>query len=371
MTSKRIFIIAGETSGDQHAADYVRNHKKENTEIIFDAFGQRELKEVCDNLIYDTEQIAVVGILEVLSKYVEILNALKIAKKYINNERPDLIILVDYVEFNLKIAKYAKMLNIPVIFYVAPQLWAWREKRAKLLVENINHLAVIFPFEENFFKKYTDKVTYVGHPLVENENIISSVKSYDQREIDLGIFPGSRESEIKNNIYIMLDCIQKNKNKNICIFYANDTSQNLLMKLLPDEYHSKLESGSDIDRVSHCKKAICASGTITLELSLLEIPMVIMYKLSYVSYIIMKALISIKYIGLVNLILGRNIGDEPLVKEYIQPTYSDQIELMVELNKIDNDEEYRKAMISGFKNIRYKLSQKPWKNLKDIVKDVL
>ena len=85
----------------------------------------------------------------------------------------------------------------------------------------------------------------------------------------------------------------------------------------------------------------------------------------------MKALISIKYIGLVNLILGRNIGDEPLVKEYIQPTYSDQIELMVELNKIDNDEEYRKAMISGFKNIRYKLSQKPWKNLKDIVKDVL
>ena len=151
-SKKRIFILAGESSGDQHAACYVREHKEKNKDIIFDAFGQKELKKVNANLIYDTERISVVGIFEVLSKYREIMKALNIAKDYINKIKPNLVILVDYVEFNLKIARYAKELGIPVIFYVAPQLWAWREKRAKALVNNIDYLGVIFPFEEMFLK---------------------------------------------------------------------------------------------------------------------------------------------------------------------------------------------------------------------------
>ncbi len=164
---------------------------------------------------------------------VEITKALKIAKDHIKKTRPDVIILVDYVEFNLKIAKYAKSIGLRVIFYMAPQLWAWRENRARTLIENIDYLAVIFPFEETFFKKYTSNVVYVGHPLFENQHLLESLKDYDDRDIDLGIFPGSRESEIKNNIYSMLDCIQKNKNENIKIFYANQTSKDYLIKLLP------------------------------------------------------------------------------------------------------------------------------------------
>ena len=368
---KRIMIIAGESSGDQHAARYVREHEKLNPDIIFDAFGQKELKNTTANFIYDTEKIAVVGIMEVISKYKEITNALKLAKSHIDKTRPDLVVLVDYVEFNLKIAKFAKGLGINVIFYIAPQLWAWRERRAHNLVKNIDHLAVIFPFEEIFFQKYTDNVTYVGHPLFENTHLLSSVRKYEDRNTDLGIFPGSRESEIKNNIYSMLDCIQKNKNEKIKIFYANKTSLDLLKKLLPPEFHSKLESGKDIAEVSSCKKALCASGTVTLELAILEIPMVVMYKLSYVTFFIMRSLVKLNYIGLVNLMLGDKIGQEPIVKEYIQPSYSDQIDIMVELNKIDNDQLHRNNMLDKFREIKDKLSIESEKKLWMIAEDLI
>ena len=368
---KRILIIAGESSGDQHAARYVREHEKMNPEIIFDAFGQKELRSTSANLVYDTEKIAVVGIMEVISKYMEITKALKLAKSHIDKTRPDLIILVDYVEFNLKIAKFAKRLGIRVIFYIAPQLWAWRERRAYDLVKNIDHLAVIFPFEEIFFQRYTDNVSYVGHPLFRNANLLNSVKKYEDRNTDLGIFPGSRESEIKNNIYSMLDCIQQNKNEKIKIFYANETSLDLLRKLLPPEYHSKLESGKDIDKVSSCKKALCASGTITLELAILEIPMIVTYKLSLITFFIMKSLVKLKYIGLVNIVLGDEIGQEPIVEEYIQPSYSDQIDIMVELNKIDNDELYRNNMLEKFREIKDKLSIESEKKLWMIAEDMI
>ena len=197
---KRIFIIAGESSGDNHAADYIKEHSKINSNIRFDAFGQNEIEKTNAKIIYNTEKISVIGIIEVITKYREIIRALKIAKEYINKNKPDLIILVDYIEFNLKIAKFAKSLGIPVLFYIAPQVWAWREKRAKSFIKSIDYLAVIFPFEEVYFKRYTDNVTYVGHPLSKRLDLTTSIKDYNQRKIDLGIFPGSRESEIKNKI---------------------------------------------------------------------------------------------------------------------------------------------------------------------------
>jgi lipid-A-disaccharide synthase len=201
--------------------------------------------------------------------------------------------------------------------------------------------------------------------------LIKSVKDFDSRNIDLGIFPGSRESEIKNNIYQMIDCIQKKKKERIRIFYANETAKNIIMKLLPSEYHIILESGKDINMVSNCKKALCASGTITLQLAILEIPMVIMYKLSYLSYIIMKNLIHIKYIGLVNLILGDSIGSKPIVKEFIQPSYSDQVDIMVELNKIDQDESYRRLIIENYRLVKNKLSAESARDLPSLADEML
>jgi lipid-A-disaccharide synthase len=201
--------------------------------------------------------------------------------------------------------------------------------------------------------------------------LTDSVKDYDQRNIDLGLFPGSRESEIKNNLHQMIDCVQKNKKETIRLFYANETTKNIMKKLLPPEYHTLLASGKDLNLVSNCKKALCASGTITLQLALLEVPMIIMYKLSYLSYLIMKSLIKIKYIGLVNLVLGDSIGSQPIVKEFIQPSYSDQVDIMVELNRIDQDESYRKSILDNCKLIKNKLSVEPEEDLSSLAEKML
>ena len=144
-----------------------------------------------------------------------------------------------------------------------------------------------------------------------------------------------------------------------------------MKKLLPDEYHSKLASGKDFEKISDCKKALCASGTVTLELAILEIPMVVMYKLSYVTFFIMRSLVKLNYIGLVNLMLGDKIGQEPIVKEYIQPSYSDQIDIMVELNKIDNDQLHRNNMLDKLREIKDKLSIESEKKLWMIAEDLI
>ena len=357
MNPKHIFIIAGESSGDQHAANYVKEHKKLNPNIYFSAIGQQELKNEGIKIIYDSELISVVGIIEVISKYRKIREALNTTYNHIINNKPDLIILVDYVEFNLKVAKFAKNRNIPVLFYVAPQVWAWREKRIKTIINTVDHLAVVFPFEENLFKKYTNEVTYVGHPLADDKRLVPSLLKYDDRMTHIGIFPGSRESEIKNNLHCMLDTIRIEKNetiydKNVKIFYSNETAKKLIIGLLPNGWETLLASGKDINEIKKCRKAITASGTITLELALMNIPMIIMYRLSPLTYFIMKNLVKLQYIGLVNLILGNALGSKPIVKEFIQPDYNDVVQTMVELQRIDRDIKHREAIENGYEEIR-------------------
>lgn len=373
---KSIFLITGEPSGDTHASEYVKKHLELNKNIRFSAIGQRYLKNEKVNLILNSEEISVVGIVEVLYKYRMINKALKIAKKYLKDEKPDLVILVDYVEFNLKIAKYAKSLDIPVIFYIAPQVWAWRENRIKKIIKTVDHLAVVFPFESEIFKKFTDNVTYVGHPLADNQSIMGLNVSYEERKYDVGIFPGSRESEIKNNIYVMLDAIKtdaksENSYEKIRIFYASESAKEVIKKMIPDKFHNLLIDGNNKDEIRQCRKAITASGTITLELALMMIPMVIVYKLSSITYFIMKKLVKLKFIGLVNLILGRSLGDSPIVKEYIQPSYHDIIEIMVELQKIDNDESYRLEMMEKYQKIREILKPGAAKNLANIAESYI
>lgn len=322
MNKKHIFIIAGESSGDQHAANYVKEHKKLNSNHYFSAIGQQELKDSGADIIFNSESISVVGIIEVISKYSKIKKALDTAYNHIIKNKPDLIVLVDYVEFNLKIAKFAKHRNIPILFYIAPQVWAWRKKRIKTIMNLVNHLAVVFPFEENLFKDYMPNVTYVGHPLADDERFFSPQNINDKKPIDVGIFPGSRESEIKNNIRFMINTANS-LSTNINIFYSNQTSKRFIQKLYP-ELTRCLFSGKDTNKIKECKRAITASGTITLELALLNIPMIIMYRLSPITYFIMKQLVRLKYIGLVNLILGDSLGSKPIVKEFIQPKMNDK-----------------------------------------------
>tara|TARA_B100000686_G_scaffold90406_2_gene97040 strand:+ start:13046 stop:14140 length:1095 start_codon:yes stop_codon:yes gene_type:complete len=350
MEQKHIFVIAGESSGDQHAANYIKEHKKLNPNHQFSAIGQQELAKVGVDLIFNSESISVVGIMEVISKYGKIRKALNIAYNHIVEKKPDLIVLVDYVEFNLKIAKFAKSKNIPVLFYIAPQVWAWREKRIKKIIGLVNHLAVVFPFEEKLFKKYMSNVTYVGHPLADDIRFSLPQTDTDKKPIDVGIFPGSRDSEIKNNIKFMI-AVAHTLTKNIKIFYSNETSKKLIENLWPESI-KYLTSGKDTDEIKKCKKAITASGTITLELALLNIPMIIMYRLSPITYFIMKQMVKLKYIGLVNLILGETLGSKPIVQEFVQPHINDNnaSAALKSLNSHDfkdNYEQIRKILKPG------------------------
>ncbi len=375
-TKKNIFIIAGESSGDQHAANYINMHKSINPNVNFSAIGQQEVQKTGAEMIYNSEEISVVGIIEVISKYKKIKKVLNIAYDYIERQKPDLIILVDYVEFNLKIAKYAKKNGVKVLFYIAPQVWAWREKRIYSIIDKVDHLAVVFPFEEKLFKKYTNNVKYVGHPLADDPKLKLDFPSYEKKTTDIGIFPGSRDSEIKNNLHSMLNCIKLSKNENISnkrikIFYSNLTSKKTILSLLPADWGHLLADGKNINEIANCKKALTASGTITLELALLNIPMIIMYKLSFISFFIMKSLVKIKYIGLVNLILGKSLGQRPIVKEFIQPDYNDEVQIMVELQKIEQDESYRKHIESGYDEIRSALKPGAAKNLSNLAEKMI
>jgi len=155
----------------------------------------------------------------------------------------------------------------------------------------------------------------------------------------------------------MIDSIRIIKNddihtKNIKIFYANNTAKEILIKLLPKGWDTLLTNGKDVEEVKKCQKVITASGTVTLELAMMNIPMIIMYRLSPLTYLIMKSLVKLKYIGLVNLILGETLGSKPIVKEFIQPDYSDEVQVMVELQRIDKDNAYRESMEEGYSQIR-------------------
>ena len=368
---KEIFIITGESSGDQHAAKYIKEHRLLNNKLFFSGIGQDSMRKMDVSLIYNSEDISVVGLTEVIFKYKKIKKVLELAMKYIRDKKPALVILVDYVEFNLKVAAYAKSLGIPILFYIAPQVWAWREGRINNIIKVVDHLAVVFPFEYRIFSEVSKNVSFVGHPLADDNELKPIKINYEDKNYDLGIFPGSRESEIKNNIYVMLDCIRPSnergsKKDNVAIFYANERSKKLLEKMLPKHMHFMLVSGKDREEIKQCKKVITASGTVTLELALMGIPMVIVYKLSFVTHLIMKRLVKLKYIGLVNLILGDNLGDEVVVKEYIQPKYHDQVEIMAELKKIDNDADYRNEILKKYIKIRDVLKPGAAKNLASI-----
>ncbi|MFT5506887.1 MAG: lipid-A-disaccharide synthase, partial [Gammaproteobacteria bacterium] len=215
MTQQKIMILAGEASGDAHAAEFVEVLKRRDPEIQISGMGSRLMKEAGVDLFYDSSQIAVVGLVEVLRHWGEIKHAMNLVKSRLEAGQPDLLILVDYPEFNLKMARHAKSLGIKVLFYISPQVWAWRPKRIHKIGKLIDHMAVIFRFETEYYNKANIPVTFVGHPLVDK---VKSSANPDQTRQSLGIesnqkliglFPGSRHSEISRLLPVLIETAKK------------------------------------------------------------------------------------------------------------------------------------------------------------------
>ena len=307
VANNKIFISAGDLSGETHAAGLVREIKKLNPSCFVSCTGGANLKSVSDNFIEDIVNINAFGFLPV-KQFFFLKGVLKRLVAYFETEKPDKIILTDYYGFHIHVAKAAKKLNIPVYYFVSPQIWASRGGRVKTLAKNIKKMLCILPFEEKIYKDNGVDAVFVGNPLIDIVPEKSVFKVSNPPVI--GLFPGSRKSVIKRHMPVILAAskILKEKiNAEFVMFSVNNDSN----YLLPD--YIKPSSGNDFEKRKLINIAICPSGTVSLENSLLGIPMAVMYKLSYFNYILARMIVKVKYITLANILAGREV-----VPEFIQ-----------------------------------------------------
>ena len=316
-------IIAGEASGDFHGAKLVEAMRARNNSLFFCGIGGNALKTAGVRILVDASELAVVGITEVFSKASRILKGIGLTKRLLKSLKPDLIVLIDFPGFNLHVAATAKKLGVPVLYYISPQIWAWRPGRVRKIGQRVNHVAVILPFEEEFYRKHHIPVTFVGHPLLDNHTIPdpASVTQTNNHDPVVGFLPGSRDREIESLLPLMLtaakDLLKHNPNIKFIISIAPSIEKTAIEALVRTQgLTSNYELVSDrVENIfSRCSLAVVASGTVTLEAAICGTPIIIAYKISPISALIAKLLVDVKHIGLVNLIAGKEIAPE-LVQE--------------------------------------------------------
>jgi len=355
--SKSVFIIAGEASGDLHGCNLVISLKNRNSKIKFFGIGGEKMKKAGVQLIASANDMAVVGFTEIFARLANILKAAIKIKYMLKKIKPDLLILIDYPDFNLYMAGYAKKLGIPVMYYISPQVWAWRRGRVKKIRKRVDRMVVILPFEKEFYKKVGITVDYVGHPIMD-----WIPKDLDKNELKyffdartafpiLGILPGSRKEEIKNILPIMVDTLKllNKRYKNIKAYLplADTLNKRYVNMFIQDLPFLKIIPSKDIYKMlSICDLAFVTSGTATLETAIMEIPMVVVYKGSYISFYIAKTLVNVPYISLVNLIAGEN-----LVPELVQDKLTVENLTKMALNILE-DEFIKYKIIQGLKRIK-------------------
>jgi len=353
---------AGESSGDQHAANMFKELKKQLPDIKGLGMGGTKMQQAGIDIRYDSSHIAVIGLVEVLKHYGEIRRALKKIQDLVVAEKPDLLICVDYKEFNLKLAQFAKKQGIKVLFYVSPQVWAWRPGRVVTYGKAIDMMAVIFPFETAYYEAENVPVTYVGHPSVDKVHPVRSrVEDYSEFSLQeaypvVGILPGSRVNEINRMLPVMLEAaeelIKSNQGIQFILPQADSISDELLQGYLQaSSAKITVIKHQPYDVIQCCDAIMTTSGTASLEISLLQIPMVIAYRLSAITYFLGKYLVNTKFIGLPNIIAGKSI-----VKELIQHDVNVE-KLAMEINKILKDKDYKQKMLDELALVKEKLGK--------------
>ena len=362
---KNVVIVAGEASGDAHAARLVNELKKLDDSICFRGMGGDNLRAAGVDVFIDMAEIAVVGFVEVLKKYNLIKAELNKLKQNITEQPPDLLILVDYQEFNQRRAAYAKSLGVKVLFYIGPQVWAWRPKRVYKMGRIVDHMAVIMPFEKVLYDDANVPVTFTGHPLTD-EVVRDKTKQQAREQLQIedkmtvGLFPGSRGGEISHILPILLESAKLIRVRQSLV---NKTEVQFILPVAntikPDDlapFSSVMEELSVItvkdrfyDVAQSCDVILTASGTATLEIGLLEIPMVIVYKTSAITFFIGKNLVSLKHLGLVNIIPGKEI-----VREFLQDNARPQL-IAEEALHLLNDPEYYESMQHELSLLRQQL----------------
>jgi lipid-A-disaccharide synthase len=316
-----VTILAGEVSGDQHGAKLVSSMHKKMPSLFFCGMGGDALRRAGMRIVVEASELTVVGITEVFVKIPAILKGMAKIKKLLKSIMPDLLILIDFPDFNLHIAAAAKKLDIPVLYYISPQIWAWRQGRVKRISQLVDHMAVILPFEQQFYKKHNVPVTFVGHPLLDTNLPAADPELNASPNVPtvIGLVPGSRDIEIIRHLPVMLDSAdiltERLEQVTFIISHAPAVALRRIQTVVEGHHlRAKVEviSGGVEKVLERCDAIVAASGTVTLQAAIYGIPMVIIYKVSPVSAWLGKALIRVPNVGLVNLVAGRELVPELL-----------------------------------------------------------
>ena len=372
----KIYIVAGEPSGDILGDQLIKSLQTKFDSPIFNGVGGEKMQSNNFRSLFDMSHISIFGIFPVIKKLFFLLRKINDVVHDIVQIKPDIIILIDSPDFNHRVAKKVKkyLPDVPIICYVAPTVWAWRQGRAKKMSEYFDYLLSVIPFEVNFFEKYGLKTSYVGHPFIEkvkNINDITFSEKYDLDKSKTIIFlPGSRKIEIERHSPVMVQAIDYLKDQNLNLNILIATGQKQLDQIR--NYFTDIQIiTDDYEKYSLFKKAdfaCAASGTVTLELGLTETPTIVIYKMDKFTWFFISKMVKVKFVSLVNLILGRESS-----KELLQDNFNKE-NLIDELSKLLSDEDGQKKQINDLKEfnaIMNKNIDNPSENASKIIKRLL
>lgn len=356
---KKILIIAGEASGDLHGSGVVKALLQLSSDVQVYGVGGGNMRQAGAELIIDSSRLAVVGITEVFGKIGNLVRAYWQLKQFIKTNHLALLILIDFPDFNLLLARVAKGMGVPVLYYISPQVWAWRSGRVKKIAERVDKMAVILPFEVPIFRKVGLDVEFVGHPLLDLVGLHQQEIAFPHVEEWKGaplvtLLPGSRTKEVKSLLPGMMravEVIRENKpGAKFILALAPGLSIQEVKKFLTSSTATvTIVQGQTYRAIQAADLVLVASGTATLETAILAKPMVILYQVSSLSYWIGKALVKINWIGLVNIVAGKRVVPELLQQE------AKGERIAAEALKILEDESYRQEILQGLAEVRAKL----------------
>jgi lipid-A-disaccharide synthase len=355
----KYYVVAGEASGDLHAANLIRELLKKDDAPQFRCWGGDLMDEFDEvTLVKHYRDLAFMGFIEVVQNLKTIWNNIEFCKKDITNYKPDVLILVDYPGFNLRIAEFAHKAGIKVFYYISPQIWAWKQSRVHKIKRTVDRMFVILPFEKPFYARFGMDVDFVGHPLldaIDRQETTSQADFRKKHQLDerpiVALLPGSRKQEINSMLPVMLSVQQQFPDYQFVIGAGRS--------LEPMYYHSfdrygavNLVRNDTYALLQHATAALVTSGTATLEAALFKVPEIVCYKGSYVSYTIARKLIKVNYISLVNLIMDREIVKELIQKEFNAKTLADQ------LSGLLFDKEKGKKLLKNYDELAERLGGK-------------
>ena len=355
MTSqaKQVMLVVGEASGDVHGASLVKAlHRRDGGLKIFGVAGE-QLQRTNFEALFNVSKLTGMGLVELAGNVKNIWRAYRLLRDALKRRKPNLLILIDFPEFNLRLARIAKSLRIPVLYYISPQIWAWRRGRVRQIAKSVDRMAVVFPFEFEFYRAHGVNVTFVGHPLLETVGAEQSREAVlaryglDPLKKTIALLPGSRHGEVSRHLPTMLAAakeMQTTDNVQFLCLRASTIDAGALRGLIPARI--SIVEEDRYEAVGAADLVWTASGTATLETALLSRPMVIVYRMSWLTYTIARLLVQVEHIGMVNLLAGKR-----LVPELIQDDFNPS-RLIAESRRLLGDDQARSSIVEELTQLR-------------------